>query len=220
MPTIPKLYQPPRFIIAHTKFVTPHTHICNQLIIYKSCRDHANFHAKPIICNPGIILRIPHTPLYTYHSSCIHTQPKQTIQEQTNIQSQHCLAQHLAQVEGSRSGETVSPRRVPFRLGEGSTGTRKQRGSRLSEIPLSPGRVVCSLKTHPGRLSDHSLRKLWASLCTSRLGESSSPGRVYQCLPLFAPATRIHAPNRGSSQIQTFIAMHNLKEFSNHDNTS
>jgi len=79
MPTIPKLYQPPRFIIVHAKFVTPHTYICNQLIIYKSCRDHVNFHAKPIICNSGIILRIPHTPLYTYHSSYIHTQPKQII---------------------------------------------------------------------------------------------------------------------------------------------
>ena len=108
MPTIPKLYQPPRFIISHAKFVTPHTYICNQLIIYKSCRDHANFHTKPIICNSGIILRIPHTPLYTYHSSYIHTQPKQTIQEQTNIQSQHCLAQHLAQARQSRSDEAPS----------------------------------------------------------------------------------------------------------------
>ena len=76
MPIIPKLCQPPRFIIAHTRFVTPHTYICNQLIISKSCIDYANFHAKPIICNLGIIRRIPHTPLHTYHSSCIHTQPK------------------------------------------------------------------------------------------------------------------------------------------------
>jgi len=27
------------------------------------------------------MLRVPHTPLYTYHSSYIHTQPKQIIQK-------------------------------------------------------------------------------------------------------------------------------------------
>jgi len=43
-----------------------------------------------------------------------HTQPKQTIQESTNIQTQHCLAQRLAQAEGSRSGE------FSLRLGEGT----------------------------------------------------------------------------------------------------
>ena len=107
----------------------------------------------------------------------------------------------------------------PFRLGEGLTGTRKQRGISLKRDPSRLGEL-CARSKHTGRLSDHSRRKLWASLCTSRLGESSSPRRVYQCLPLFAPATRIHAPNRGSSQNQTFIAMHNLKEFTNHDNTS
>ncbi|QCE04078.1 hypothetical protein DEO72_LG8g2111 [Vigna unguiculata] len=36
------------------------------------------------------------------------------IQEPTDIQSQHCLTQHLAQAEGSRSGE------FPLRLGEGT----------------------------------------------------------------------------------------------------
>jgi len=147
MPTIPKLYQPPRFITAHAKFVAPHTYICNQLIIYKSCRDHANFHTKPIICNSGIILCIPHTPLYTYHSSYIHTQPKQTIQEQTNIQSQHCLTQHLAQAEGVslRRGELAQAN--PLRLGEGSKehlGTNA--GSRLGETPLAWARCLLAQK--------------------------------------------------------------------------
>jgi len=53
--------------------------------------------------------------------------PKQIpiIQEQTSIQTTHCLAQPLAQAEGSRSGETCSLRRdvlaqaSPLRLGEG-----------------------------------------------------------------------------------------------------
>jgi len=52
--------------------------------------------------------------IYIYHSSYNHTQPKQIIQEQTDIQSQNCLAQHLAQAKGSRSGE------FPLRLGEGT----------------------------------------------------------------------------------------------------
>ena len=159
MLTIPKLYQPPIFIIAHTKFVTPHTHICNQLIIYKSCRDHANFPTKLIICNSGIILRIPHTPLYTYHSSYIHTQPKQTIQEQTNIQSQHCLAQHLAQAEGSRSGEMVSPRRATPSPRRGlEKGAEALAGSRLMRS-LSLGRDACSLRITIGRLDDHSWKR-------------------------------------------------------------
>jgi len=70
MPTIPKLYQPPRFIIAHTKFVTPHTHICNQLIIYKSCRDHANFHANPsfVIQESYHVYLILHYILITHHA--------------------------------------------------------------------------------------------------------------------------------------------------------
>jgi len=47
-------------------------------------------------------------------------------------------------------------------------------------------------KTRSGHLGDHSRRKHWASLYTSRLGEASSPGRDYQCPLLFAPAQRIH----------------------------
>ena len=42
--------------------------------------------------------------------------PKQIpiIQEQSNHQTAPCLAQPLAQAEGSRSGETFSLRRYPF----------------------------------------------------------------------------------------------------------
>jgi len=37
-----------------------------------------------------------------------------SIQSQENNHTLRCLAQHLAQAEGSRSGETFSPRRAPF----------------------------------------------------------------------------------------------------------
>jgi len=57
---------------------------------------------------------ILHAPLYTYHSSYNHTKPKQIIRKPIDIQTQHCLAQHLAQARQSRSGE------FPFRLGEGT----------------------------------------------------------------------------------------------------
>jgi len=36
------------------------------------------------------------------------------IEEQISIQTAHCLAQPLAQAEGSRSGETSSLKRAPF----------------------------------------------------------------------------------------------------------
>jgi len=88
-----------------------------------------------------------HTSCSIIYSSYDHTQPKQIIQEQTDIQSQHCLAQHLAQAEGSRSGETVSLRRVPFRLGERSTGTRRQRGISLKRDPSRLGEL-CARSKH------------------------------------------------------------------------
>jgi len=91
---------------------------------------------------------ILHAPLYTYHSSYNHTQPKQIIQEPTDIQSQHCLAQHLAQAEGSRSGETVSLRRAPPpppRQGHKNK-SMSNAGSRLGEIPLAGASCLLAQK--------------------------------------------------------------------------
>jgi len=42
------------------------------------------------------------------------SKPILIIQEQTSIQTANCLAQPLAQAEGSRSSETSSLRRAPF----------------------------------------------------------------------------------------------------------
>jgi len=100
-------------------------------------------------------------------------------------------------------------------------------GSRLGETPLAWASCVLAQKTlwSLGRplaqeaLGDHSCRKPWASPCTSRLGESSSPGRDYQCLPLFAPAQRILTPNRDFQAVQTPIAVHHLKQSTHHSYT-
>ena len=122
---------------------------------------------------------------------------QQIIQEPTDIQTQHGLAQHLAQAEGSCSGKTVSPRRVPLRLGEGSKRTRKQRGislrwdpSRLDELCARSKHTLVAWATtraeSSGRASTH---LAWAS--QARLGESI---RVRHCSHLH------RAPNRGSKQ--------------------
>jgi len=201
MPTIPKLYQPLRFIITHAKFVASHTYICNQLIIYKSCRDHANFHTKPIICNLGIILLIPHTSLYTYHSSYIHTQPKQTIQEQ-QISNITTLSR-----PAPRPGWGISLRRD--NLAQASPpppkrGLKKEQesnaGSRLGETPLAWASCLLAQNTlwSPGR-----------PLAQETLGEPLhiSPGRVelaWARLSVFATVrtctTHTHTPTEISKQ--------------------
>jgi len=56
--------------------------------------NHATYTSYSIIYMSLIITFIP--------------KPKPIIQESTNIQTQHCLAQLLAQAEGSRSGESPS----------------------------------------------------------------------------------------------------------------
>ena len=76
--------------------------------------------------------------IYTDHSSYNHTQPKQIIQGPIDIPTQHSLAQHLAQAEGSRSGETCSLRRAsPSPRREHKNKCVGNVGSRLSEIPLA-----------------------------------------------------------------------------------
>jgi len=113
---------------------------------------------------------ILHVPLYAYHSSYNHTQPKQIVQEQTDIQKQYGLAQHLAQAKESRSGETCllrraspSPRREHKNKGMSNT------GSRLSEIPLAWASCLLAqkLSESPGRPFVQNLRRdglAWARL--------------------------------------------------------
>jgi len=94
---------------------------------------------------------------YIYHSSYNHTQPKQIIQEQTDIQSQNCLAQHLAQAEGSRSGEFPTPPR------RGHKNTRMDNaGSRLGETPLAWASCLLAQKSSWSPRRPFA-QKLWAS---------------------------------------------------------
>ena len=77
------------------------------------------------IPNPSFVIKeshylylIPHY-IHTTHHTFI---PNQNRPSRNNKypKTQHCLAQHLAQAEESRSGETISLRRVLLRLSEGS----------------------------------------------------------------------------------------------------
>jgi len=67
---------------------------------------------QPIIHNSWLAPLI-HTHLSHSFSSILKTKQALFIQSQESNHNSHCLAQHLAQAEGSRSGE-------PLRLGEGS----------------------------------------------------------------------------------------------------
>ena len=111
-----------------------------------------------------------------YMSLIITFIPNQTDHPEINQSSKHSTVspstslrlRGLAQARQSRSGES------PSAQARAQTGTGKQHGISLRRDPSRLGELCARSKTHPGRLSDHSRRKLWASLCTSRLGESIS----------------------------------------------
>jgi len=68
---------------------------------------------QPIIHNSWLT-SLNHTHSYQTFSTILKTKQALSIQNQENNLTLHCLAQHLAQARGSRSGEMVSPRRAPF----------------------------------------------------------------------------------------------------------
>jgi len=96
----------------------------------------------------------------------------------TNMQIQYGLAQHLAQAEGSRSGETCSLRRAsPSPRREHKSKSMSNAGSRLSEIPLAWASclLIQKLSESPGRpFVQKNLGELPVS---SRLGKMDSLGR-------------------------------------------
>jgi len=65
----------------------------------------------------------------------------------------HCLAQPLAQAEGSRSGESPSPRRGLEK------GNRNQRGISLRRDPSRLGELFTRSKWWAGRLGDLSRKR-------------------------------------------------------------
>ena len=140
-------------------------------IIHESCYVYITLH----------YIHVPHRNIHTHQNRS--SRNKQTFKLIVVSPSASLRLRGLAQPRRTRSRE------LPLRLGEGSR--RKQKHSRdLAQArPLSPGRDARSLRNTVCRLGDHSWKKAQASLCYSRLGETSSLGRVYQCSTLFSPAT-------------------------------
>ena len=121
---------------------------------------------------------ILHVPLYAYQSSYNHTQPKQIVQKQTGIQKQYGLAQHLAQAEESRSGETCSLRRAsPSPRREDKSKSMSNAGSRLSEIPLAWASCLLAQKLGESPGQPFVQKNLGELPVSSRLGEMDSLGR-------------------------------------------
>ena len=96
---------------------------------------------QPIIHNSGLVL-LYRTHSYQTFSTIPKTKQVLSIQNQEKHPTLHCLAQHLAQAGGSRSGEMVSPRRAPPSPRRGlEKGAEALAGSRLGEpLLISPRR--------------------------------------------------------------------------------
>jgi len=113
IPTIPKVYQPPRFIVAHAKLVTTRTYICTQLLIYNSCRNHAKLTIPPHIISSQHAYSFP-PPMPSYNSTIEHSS---TTKRQENPKlnafslNPSLRLRSLAQARVSRSGESSPPRR-------------------------------------------------------------------------------------------------------------
>jgi len=118
---------------------------------------------------------MPLSPVITYEFppphhiyTCTFNPSKQIIKNKYTSQTKRCLAQLLAQAEGSRSGETCSLRRAPPSPRRGlEKGTKALAGSRLGETPLAWAR--CSLAQNhsgsPGRpFVEKGLRRASANL--------------------------------------------------------
>jgi len=91
---------------------------------------------------------LDHTHSYQTFSTILKAKQALTIQNQENHPTLHCLAQHLAQAGGSRSGEMVSPRRAPSSPRRGlEKGAEALAGSRLGETPFTWAR--CSIAQKP-----------------------------------------------------------------------
>jgi len=115
--------------------------------------------------------------MHVHHHTIILNQDKFLGIHQTS-KSQHCLAQHLAQAEGSRSGETCSlrraspsPRRERQKLGHGQHGISLKRDpSRLRELPARS-------KIERAARATFRAKNLGELPVSSRLGEMDSLGR-------------------------------------------
>jgi len=144
----------------------PHTHICNQLIIYKSCRDHANFHANPsfVIQESYHIYLILHYIHITHHAFIPNQnrpfKDKQIFNHSTVSPSTSLRLRDLTQARQSRLGEPpprlgeraqkqgqeqrgISLKRDPSRLGELPARSKVERVAWATFRAKKPGRAPC-----------------------------------------------------------------------------
>jgi len=102
----------------------------------------------------------------------------------------HCLAQLLAQAS-------------PLRLGEDSKRRNSSsRGISLKRDPSRLGETLARSKTELVAWVTSRVKRVWASPCPSRLGETGSLGRDYQVSPLFSCNSHTH---QSKQQIHAFI---------------
>jgi len=129
--------------------------------------------------------------LYTRFTTCItlsyshiilKTKPALSIQNQEKHPTLHCLAQHLAQAEGSRSGETVSLRRVPPppRRGHKIRGMSNA-GSRLGETPLAWASCLLAQNVERVAWATSRVKGVWANPWLSRLGKINRYCHCFTC---------------------------------------
>ncbi|QCE04082.1 hypothetical protein DEO72_LG8g2115 [Vigna unguiculata] len=104
---------------------------------------------NPELLNPELcVTSVTMNRISLTTSTILKAKQALTIQNQENHPTLHCLAQHLAQAGGSRSGEMVSPRRAPSSPRRGlEKGAEALAGSRLGETPFTWAR--CSLAQKP-----------------------------------------------------------------------
>ncbi|QCD78560.1 hypothetical protein DEO72_LG1g2196 [Vigna unguiculata] len=90
----------------------------------------------------------------------------------------HCLAQRLAQAEGSRSGETCSLRRASLSLGRGYKNKgHEQHGISLKRDPSRLGELPARSKVERAAWATFRAKALGELPVSSRLGEVDSLGR-------------------------------------------
>jgi len=148
--------------------------------------------------------KFPQYPSFTIHESyhtylashCAYIRTYERVSHhnnhiQTNSNHPRAIKQPNSTLSrpAPRSGGTPSPRRG---LEEG---TRSQRGISLRRVPSRLGEMFARSKVEQVAWATFRAKRVWASPCLSRLGETGSFGRVYQVSPLFSCNSHSHQLN-------------------------
>ena len=116
--------------------------------------------------------------IHVHHHTIILNQHGSLGKHQTS-KSQHCLAQHLAQAEGSRSGETCSLRRAsPSPRRERQKQGHGQHGISLKRDPSLLGELPARSKVERAAWATFRAKNLGELPVSSRLGEMERLGEI------------------------------------------